>query len=244
MEKSTFTTYLLDLLFPRHCLHCHKLLRGLPESYLCEACRDFILPSSQYRCAFCRKATVFGKTCTSCRPDHSLDRMLVATDYRDRLTEDLVKTLKYRFVPAVAYDIATTMQRYIGPRGAHLDITPATHIVSIPLHPKRLRWRGFNQADLIARHLATMTSLPYLTDALTRSKSIIPQADIQKREERMKNVTGIFEAPVIPSYDGTKIKQVILIDDVATTGATLDDAARALKGAGVKEVIGFVFARG
>ena len=235
MWKST-----LDILFPRHCLYCQKLLpTSLPDTYLCEPCRELVPQNTVSRCAFCPRATTLWRTCPACAPDHALDRLLVATDYRDPVIERLVKALKYRLVQVVAHDIGRIMATYLEQRASLLEIPKNISISSIPLHPRRLRWRGFNQAELIANTIGTELSLPVQHDLLKRKVYKRPQAEIDDRADRIANAKGIFDLAVQPPSS-----TIILIDDVATTGATLDTAARLLKTAGAKKVIGFVFARG
>jgi len=116
----------------------------------------------------------------------------------------------------------------------------ASALTSIPLHSDRLRWRGFNQSHLLAQTIADQTGLP-CREILTRVKNTPPQAQIATAHDRKENLKSAF---MIKS-DSTPIPQsIILIDDVATTGATLNEAARVLKGQGVKKVIALTFAVG
>lgn len=243
------TPWLLDLVFPRRCLGCQQLL-GVPRNtYLCGDCRHGIATPVQLRCAFCTTPVIAGKTCPKCHPTHALDRLLVAANYDDELVVHMVKTLKYRFVKIIADDIAAHMARYFKALAARFDLPQHMSIVAVPLHSKRLRWRGFNQTELIATELAHRLSLPYLPDVLQRTHATSPQADIKDRTSRIKNAQGMFGLAVAPLNSNPAVrplsgKTILLVDDVSTTGATLNDAARVLKSAGAREVIGFVFARG
>ncbi|MDP3726518.1 MAG: phosphoribosyltransferase family protein [bacterium] len=108
-------------------------------------------------------------------------------------------------------------------------------IVPIPLHTKRLRARGFNQAELIAREFVALdTSFSVCTDALVRIKDTESQTKMKNREERIKNVTGCFK---VSSPEKIKERNIILIDDVYTTGATLNEARGTLLHAGAREVL-------
>ena len=159
----------------------------------------------------------------------------------------MVKALKYRFVKVAAMDIGRMMAVYLEQRVSLLRVRQAdTIITAVPLHPKRLRWRGFNQAELIAENISSKLGLAYQNDILSRTVYKKPQADIKDRNERIKNAENIFHLVVEPLSADKQLesKTILLIDDVATTGSTLDDAARVLKSAGAKKVIGFVFARG
>jgi len=112
-------------------------------------------------------------------------------------------------------------------------------VVPVPLHRQRERERGYNQADLIAKPLARQLGLPYRAVLLTRTKPR-PDKHILTLEERWESVRGAFA-----TRSGSKVDnlRVLLVDDVMTTGATLDAAARALRGAGAKSVIGLTVAR-
>jgi ComF family protein len=109
-------------------------------------------------------------------------------------------------------------------------------LVPVPLHPKRLRERGYNQAELLARELGGRIGLPVL-DLLERAKATKPQWDLDK-ESRLKNLAGAFTAGA-----ETKGLSLLLIDDVCTTGASLEECGRALHRAGAERVAAFVFAR-
>jgi len=109
----------------------------------------------------------------------------------------------------------------------------------VPLHPKRLRERGYNQSALLAEELGKMIRMPVVKDILIRVKHILPQVQTHSAEERRTNVAQAFQCRSALVKDS----QVILVDDVATSGATLDACAAALKLAGVTSVWGLVLAR-
>ncbi len=251
-EKSTVqrvSSWLLDTVFPRSCLSCDLLLAvRSPHRYLCVKCVELVRYQTSFRCAFCTDATIMGATCKKCHPNHALERLLVAVDYDDSTAKLLVKALKYRFATEVAQDIGELMARFLVSKLPLIGFDRArTIIVPIPLHTRRLRWRGFNQAELIAREIATRLELPLITDAIIRTSHGTPQADIKDRESRIKNARGLFDLVVEPLsavVQPLSGKTIFLVDDLSTTGSTLNEAARILKSAGAREVIGFVFARG
>lgn len=112
-------------------------------------------------------------------------------------------------------------------------------LVPVPLHPRRLRARGYNQSLLLARELGYLTGLPLNENSLARKLNTPPQARVTSVSKRRENVRGAF-------YCGNASltgKYVILIDDVTTSGATLDECARVLKGSGAISVWGLTFAR-
>ena len=111
-------------------------------------------------------------------------------------------------------------------------------VVPVPLHPKRLRERGYNQAELLAREVAKTLDLPMEANAVERVSHGPPQARSRALEERGASVQGAFEARA--RVDG---RRILLVDDVCTTGATLDACAQALKAGGAACVWGLTFAR-
>jgi len=233
---------ILDIIFPRRCLGCKIPLSGNGESYLCQHCLAGIKIKNDFACAFCGSPVIAGLTCYFCRPAHFLDRLLVATSYENPLVEKIIKTMKYGFVRPLADDMAELMARYLKARlDSGLNIKSDLTIVSpVPLHRRRLNWRGFNQAEIIGGVISSRFKLDF-QNILKRKHSRAPQARIANRELRIANARGIFECPRPELVRG---KAILLVDDVATTSSTLDDCARALKDGGAKEVIGLVFARG
>ncbi len=142
--------------------------------------------------------------------------------------------MKYRNLRALAAPLATLLSDYLVT--APLD---GEVLVAVPLHEKRLRERGYNQSALLAKELARLTGMPVVDDCLFRTRAALPQARTSSVEERRRNVAGAFAC----RNQTLKDKQVILIDDVSTSGTTLDACAVALKSAGAVAVWGLVLAR-
>ena len=257
--------YILDIIFPRHCLGCDILLGNECQSYVCRLCLKAISFTNGFACAFCKSPVRAGKTCVYCAKNHHLDRLLVATSYENPLVEKILKAVKYRFVRSLADDVADLMIKYLEKRAGWLAGT--IEIIPVPLHRRRLNWRGFNQAEIIAEKIGWFFGWPSVTGAQTRTRNRGPQADMPDKLSRIENAKNLFQiynnrpdfihqevmtvkSRILDPYrDRDKSidftgKIILLIDDISTTGSTLNDCARALKGAGAKEVIGFVFARG
>jgi ComF family protein len=114
-------------------------------------------------------------------------------------------------------------------------------LVAVPLHLRRLNWRGFNQSELLTKALADTFQMEIVVDVIERVGSAIPQAEIKNREERLKNLNGVFK---IRNEDKLIGREVILIDDICTTGATLNECAKVLKANGASKVVALVIARG
>lgn len=185
-----------------------------------------------------------GCLCSSCRNSQksSLDSLVAAVSYEDPAARHLVHNLKYRFVSDISEPLAKLISRAL----VRNDIALPDFLVPVPLHPKRLRWRGFNQSFLLASHLsdqlAPLTGVDIL-DILERTKFNRPQMQIKNYQERLQNMQNIFALKSSMRSDLIKNKKILLIDDIATTGATLEECAKILKSAGAKKVFAAVVAR-
>lgn len=172
-----------------------------------------------------------------------LDGVLVGHDYDQTLLDTAIHTFKYRSIESLAEPLGDLLTRAV--RSADLPLPDL--IIPVPLHPWRLRYRGFNQSELLARALATRllpgTTLPFDTEGLIRERFTLPQQKMRNAEDRKRNIQNAFA--IRKSHRSTfKGKNIWLIDDVATTASTLDACARTLKKSGAKSVFGIVLARG
>jgi ComF family protein len=194
-------------------------------------------------CPFCRRPNENGLTCRTCHEHEqkSLDGCLTAGNYNDLLLSHLIKACKYSFakelIPIIGSYLFCFCQNNIS-YGDNILTNKNKIIVPIPLHAKRLNWRGFNQAELLANYLAEKFQID-LVPNLARIKNNPPQAKLTEEKRRI-NISGCF------SWIGESLsgKKIILIDDVATTGSTLDEAARVLKIAGAAKVFAITAAGG
>ncbi|MDP1884589.1 MAG: phosphoribosyltransferase family protein [Candidatus Moranbacteria bacterium] len=228
--------FILDTLFPITCLSCS---RG--SVWLCDDCLQKIEPLSVQVCPECEDMiTDGGRVCRNCRFSSALDGLLVAAKYKGTGLDRLVHLHKYRFIEDLRIPLGKILTEAI--LQSHLPIPDI--IIPIPLHPRRLRWRGFNQsqllADYISRNLAPGFEIPLGTDILRRKRYTPPQMKIKKYAERLDNLQNAF---VAGKPGKIKDKTVLLVDDIATTGATLSECAKELKRNGAKKVFGAVLAR-
>ena len=145
-----------------------------------------------------------------------------------------IHDLKYRNLKAIAVCLAKSMADYLRDNPIQGDV-----LVPVPLHARRLRERGYNQSSLLAEKLGVLVALPVLEGHLLRLKDSLPQARTTTVEERRKNVEKGFSC----QPEKLQAKAIILIDDVCTSGATLEACAAALKAAGAVSVWGFTLAR-
>ena len=148
---------------------------------------------------------------------------------------EAVHRLKYGNLRAIAPLLGGLLADFLTERGISGDI-----LVPVPLHHRRERQRGYNQATLLARHAGERLGLPVEADALSRRRDTPSQTRRSQAEDRRANVQGSFHCPRPEMVKGL---DVLLVDDVCTTGATLEACAVALKDAGAASVTGVTLAR-
>lgn len=225
--------HFVNLLFPKFCLGCKR--EGV---WLCDECRKTLKPVHPEMCPWCgRIPTVCGFLCQECKSKTKISQLASVYDYKQELVEKIVIHLKYASVK----DIAALMADEISGLWKKIGNKDKTAlVVPIPLHSHRLRERGFNQAEHIARAFAKTNEFLCASHVLIRTKPTRPQVELS-REERIKNVEDVF---AVRDTAALKAKTIILIDDVCTTGATVQEAAEALINGGAQRVIVLTFARG
>lgn len=231
-------TAILDLLFPRFCLNCEK-----EGAYLCSGCFNRLIILSKQGCPACRRINELGKFChEKCAQNFAFDQLIVCSTYEKAgLLKKLLVLLKYRFAEEVV-EILGKLLKYQFAYFSHNFINQEVLIVPVPLHKKRLKYRSFNQAWLLAEYLARSFNFINLCDCLERKKFQKSQA-LADREERIVNLKGSFEVKE-EFRNFVKGRVILLVDDVATTCSTLNECSGALKVAGAKYICGLVLARG
>jgi competence protein ComFC len=226
-------TIILNLLFPIECVSC-----GKEDVWLCNDCLLKLPLNSLPGCFFCGRENQSGATCPSCAAIYDLNGVFVCADYKNKIINQLIKKLKYSFARELSEALAEIAVKFFI-KIQQLDIDLKEFIViPIPLHKKRLAWRGFNQSQLIACYFADKFNLE-ISENLIRVKHKTPQAKLGG-VERKENIKDCF------AWRGENLsgKNILLLDDVATTGSTLKEAAKILKAAGAKKVWGLVIAKG
>jgi competence protein ComFC len=222
-----------DYIFPVFCFGCNK--EGV---WLCDYCQQKIDLTGVFCCPVCHKDTVEGICCEGCKAKSFLDSHIATTPYQEEsLVGKLIAALKYQYAEDVKSVFEIIVKEFVeGQKGAFL---PYDWIVPVPLHKKRFAERGYNQAEIIAQILTELLDLP-LHIILKRHKATKQQAKL-KREERLLNLKDAFcLVDDVNVWD----KNILLVDDVYTTGSTIGECAKVLKSAGASEVRGFSVARG
>jgi ComF family protein len=219
-KKSSLKNFLLELFFPQFCLLCKK-----EGEYLCQDCRATLEISLSHQ-----------KYSTK-----NLNDLYFALPYQNHFVKNLIQSFKYEpFIKELSKPLASLIIEHF--QLIEKPITDFSNyiLIPIPLKEKRQRWRGFNQAEEIAIELSKFLKIPLINDVLIKIKETLPQVELSERE-RKENISGAFSLKNNEKIIGRKI---LLVDDVYTTGSTMEEAARVLKKAGAKEVIGIVIARG
>lgn len=236
-QASALAGKLLHWLFPLTCYHCAEDLPEGDASPLCAVCVRAIAPYDGLACKRCAVPLKDGGArCWRCRHlEYSpLSRLRCAAMFGPELRA-VIHAFKYKSRRHLAVPLggwlADAFERYP-------ELAQADALVPVPLHPSRLRARGFNQAEELAKVLSNRCGIP-VRPLLSRQRKTEAQAKLNK-EARAANVEDAF---VAERGAGMKGKKVLLIDDVATTGATLEACALALKHVGVREVNALVLAR-
>jgi len=229
---------LLDLIYPRQCVGCKRA-----DTWLCETCFSLIKKSDQQCCYVCRNVQGEAKSC----PDHfeknplrTLDRLLVSAHYSGNpLLKKVIHALKYERHPEDTADKLGLLLQQSFERWLRVSVRDQMVILPVPLHEQRLKERGFNQAELISRALEVQGEQRVQRSLIQRTRYTSTQVCNKTRQKRLENLRGAFE--VIGVLDPTLI--YLLVDDVTTTGSTLEECCEVLRKAGARQVWGLVLAR-
>lgn len=231
----------LDLVFPRTCIQCKGLVGSSGLSFVCKACEEGLVrihyPCCK-RCAYPFFGRISGeKDCPQCaqlEPSFDQGRALF---FMKGLGAKLVHRLKY----SKNYFVLEDIKRILRQDTALLSFLDGASLVPVPLHAQRYRERGFNQSLLIAKALVSLVPGLSLRPVLCRKRPTLSQTHLN-REDRQKNVKNSFDL-CKESTISSSIRYV-LVDDVFTTGATLNACSTVLKRAGAQRVDIFVLGRG
>jgi len=221
--------WLKNGLFPVYCLHCQT------EGWkFCEDCqREIFVERAPSCCPFCHKADSEGQTCKNCAAETFLDGCTTLSFYHDPVLRGLLQNWKFNGDEVAGQALTDWLKIF----SLNQLFPPVDwYVTSIPLHEAKQRERGFNQAEEIARVLAGEIDSQHL-NLLSRIEWTDPQARRAAEERKVGDLDGIFET------NGLVPPCVLICDDVLTSGATMDAAAKVLKEAGAQIVWGFTIVR-
>lgn len=223
------TSWILDMIYPPKCLVCDALLAPGEDGCCCECAKK--LPFIETPCCLkCGKpiSSEEEEYCMDCQnQSHVFTKGVALWSYDERVRQ-VVYRFKYKNRREYAgYFGKELIKRY----ERQMKSWEADAVIPVPLHKKRLRKRGFNQAELIAKEAARYIGVPVKPDLAVRIKNTRPQKELNEKE-RHKNLKSAFKI----SKNVVKLKRVILVDDIYTTGATVDAIAQLLLKAGIEKV--------
>jgi competence protein ComFC len=215
---------LINLLFPVYCLGCGK-----------ETHREFICPTCFSQIPLSKKPPL------KLNSGSGLTGLVAASYYAHPLIKKAIHNYKYDFIKDLAEPLGCLLVQRINVLSDFI-IQRNSILIPVPLHKKRLRWRGFNQSELLALEISRQLNIPIVNNLIVRKKYNLPQAQIQNARQRKQNIKNAF---MLNKGQSLKLRPftAILIDDIATTGATLGECARVLKPLKPKEIWGLVIAR-
>jgi ComF family protein len=221
LKKSlqTVTGTLLNLLFPVECLGCNR-----EDVYLCKNCLN--------------KIKIYDRAEPFDHPLKYLDQVLSAADYHQTLLQNTIHCFKFRFIKELAQPLTKILIEFYQQQPKELRLTNPV-IIPVPLNKKRFLERGFNQSELMAKIFAGHFGFEFYANTVIRHKNTAHQVGLTKKQRKtnIKNSFKVIKAVLI------KDREIILIDDVVTTGSTLEEIAKVLKEAGAKKIIGLTLAK-
>jgi ComF family protein len=230
LQKSS--QFLLDLVFPPRCVNCQ-----VANSWLCEKCQREITFIDGIVCERCGTPTPVAEaaSCPQCRhnPLQFIDGIRSAAYFENNPIRPAIHFLKYRNHKAIAAILGQILADACEKYGVEADV-----VVPVPLHAARFRERGYNQCELLAREVGILLDLPVNINSLQRIRHTKSQMKLGATE-RHQNVIDAFAC----RNQALSGQTILLIDDVCTTGSTLDACARALKQHGVISVWGMTLAK-
>lgn len=214
-----FRKAFLDFLFYETCFSC-----GKSGTTICRKCLNSLEPA-RLKCLKCGQHNPYGLYCAGCSSESRPNQVLAIYRY-DNLAKDLIHIFKYEDGQSLASVFGQKLSWAINKYSLNDFV-----LVPIPLSKKRLRYRGYNQSLLLANEVSRYIDVPY-ADIMERRQSVLSQVQIGSKGERRQNVKGIFSI----KKDVALPSKILLIDDVITTGATVEEATKLLKRAGVGDV--------
>lgn len=230
-KSSIVGNFFLDLIFPKKCVNC-----GEYGSFCCPKCLAKIKPIQTQVCPKCGKISERGQWCPECKGESELTGIIVGAVYRAGPTKEMIHYLKYNSVTELAPKLADLLIDQL----IDEDLPKNIIITAVPLHRRKELERGFNQSEMVAKIVAKKLGISYQT--LLSRKRYDKKSQVKlKGDARRKNLIDAFGFDKSIKIEG---KSILLVDDVSTTGTTLEECAKNLRAGGARRIWGLVVARG
>jgi len=233
----------LDLIFPDQCLLC-----GKEKVLICPDCEKEITILHEQVCPICENIfTEGGKVCHQCKKESNFIKQLIAvSEYKETKLPKIIQPYKYKFISELSVPLGRIMVKGL----LKNKITVPDVIIPVPLHSFRLRWRGFNQSELLTNYLSKNLlpgfPIPVANNLILRKKNTPAQMKIKNYQQRQKNLEEAFvlNPKLSPSeLNFIKRKNILIVDDVCTTGSTIFNCAKILKTLSPRSISAVVLAR-
>ena len=231
---------LLDIMYPRHCFACDKSLHEEKNAYICENCLEIVKKTDAKRCSKCGLklgpgVTSSGKGCHECENTNlRFEKSLFVSDNTEPV-RTLIHQFKYKKQMCLATPLGSLLINLLYQK----NICEIDFVVPVPLHWKKKQERGFNQSELMAKKICNKLSIPISINNLHRVKNTMSQTQLSLLQ-RQKNVKNAFK---VKNPEKFFQKNVLLVDDVLTTGMTASECAKSLINAGTNKVFLIALAR-
>ena len=230
----------LDILYPRHCFACDSSLHEEENTHICENCLEIVKQTDAKRCSKCGLKlgpgiTPSEKGCHECKARNlGFEKSFFVSDNAGPVRA-LIHQFKYKKHICLAIPLGSLLINLLDQK----TICEIDFVVPVPLHWKKKRERGFNQSELMAKKVCKRLSVPISINNLHRVNNTLSQTQLSYLQ-RQKNVKNAFmvKAPEVFSQ-----KNVLLIDDILTTGMTASECAKSLKNAGANKIFFIALAR-
>ncbi len=224
---SSYLRVIKDLLFPCLCLCCEK---KISQGYLCRECEGKIVFLTPARCRYCLRPLSINSSglCQECsRKIYPYQRLISATAYKEPMAS-LIHLFKYKNCDYLADFLSSLIVKHL----AKIGFNPNRYqlIIPVPLHKDKLKIRGYNQAGLLSKLLSNYFKIPFRDDIIGNT-NIRPSQTKLPKEKREKNVQGVFVV-----REELQNKNIILVDDIFTTGSTASACSRTLKEKGAGNI--------
>ena len=211
-----------NLIFPKVCFNCSTRLKD-SERFICSVCRKELLPYYKSFCELCGAYNVeSGQICIHCfNNEYEFDKCRSVTRFND-VTKKLIHELKYNEMTQVADIFSSLAIDYLE------KVKPfdrIDYVISVPLHIVRKRTRGYNQSEIIAKKIASHFNWSYVPSIIKKHKATLSQANLSAKA-RLTNVENAFS---VDSKNRIEESNLLIIDDVFTTGSTVNEISRTLK---------------
>ncbi len=246
MNVRPFLKRLVSAIFPSLCVNCR---RRIEDGALCDNCKKSIETRNGFLCPKCgRRLPAQAGLLETANACHEKARFVLAAaaSYENPPVRELIHALKYQGIKTTLEPLTKIIDEYVEKTFGNSELSAGGGeirnfvIIPVPLHRAKERKRGFNQAALIAKILGKNLGIQIQENNLSRKRKTDSQTKTKNYKEREKNVAGCFRVGNPGLVGG---KNIILVDDVFTSGATMKEAVRVLKSAGAKKIIGFVVAK-